>query len=41
MYAKEGFVIVSLSWDLLSFLALAFVIKWRHSSLIDAFFANE
>src|SRR5690625_4641392 len=39
IYAKEGFVIVSLSWVLLSFFgALPFVLSGDIPSLIDAFF---
>ena len=39
IYAREGFVIVSLSWILLSFFgSLPFVFSQEISSLIDAFF---
>lgn len=39
LYAKEGFVIVSLSWILLSFFgALPFVLSGDIPSLVDAFF---
>lgn len=42
MYAKEGFVIVSLSWILLSFFgSLPFVISGDIPSLIDAFFETS
>lgn len=42
VYAKEGFVIVSLTWILLSFFgALPFVISGEIPSLIDAFFETS
>lgn len=42
LYAKEGFVIVSLSWILVSFFgALPFVLSGEIPSLIDAFFETS
>src|SRR5690606_25806585 len=42
MFAKEGFIIVSLSWILLSFFgSLPFVINGDIPNLIDAFFETS